>query len=82
MLKERKKRRREGHKPGHDAQKPDAHQKRHRKAGIDRAVLLIGGKFFGKNRHEHQIVDAENDFKDDEGEKTGPDCRVEEKVHA
>ena len=82
MVEHAEKRIREAHEPGHDREKADAHDKRHREPGVDSSILLACGKFFRENRDENEIVDAKDDLEHDEGEETGPERRIKQKVHS
>ena len=72
---------REGHEPRHDGKKAETHRERKPEAHVKGLVLLGRRELFGDDGDEDEIVDPENDFKNDEREKTDPDGRIKQKFH-
>ena len=81
MSEDRKDRRRERHEPGHDGKESEPHHEREPESGVERTVLLRGGKFFGKDGDEYEIVDAEDDLQNDESDQSRPEGGIKKKIH-
>ena len=72
---------RERDKPGHDGKEPQTHHEREAESGVQCTVLLCDGELLGEDGNENEIVDAEDDFQNDEGEKSNPEGGIKEKFH-
>jgi hypothetical protein len=62
----------QGHHPGNTGQQAQAHDQRQGQADHPRAIALMGRQFVGENRDEYQVVDAQNQFQDDQGRQAEP----------
>jgi hypothetical protein len=69
---EPKERRREAHHPGdrQQQQNPDEHRQEH--AQLAGTLALFARQFAGEDRHEDDVVDAEDDLEHAEGEERDP----------
>src|SRR5690606_30209309 len=59
----------------------DPHHQRERQADHARLVALMRWQLVREDRNKDEVVDAENDLKDDKGPKTDPDIRIRKKFH-
>jgi len=71
----------EGHQPGHAGQQAQAHDQRQAQADHPRAVALMRRQLVGENRDEHQVVDAQDDFQDDQGQQAQPGRWISHPFH-
>ncbi|MCY1433335.1 hypothetical protein D9M71_493620 [compost metagenome] len=71
----------QGHQPGHAGQQAQAHQQRQPQTDQPRAVALLGRQLVGKDGDEHQVVDAQHDFQDDQGQQPHPGRRIGDPFH-
>jgi hypothetical protein len=69
------------HDPGQRRQQHQPHQQCQRQADHPRAVALVRRQLVGKDRDEHQVVDAENDLQHDQGCKAHPYRGVSQPFH-
>ena len=72
-----KERRSERDEPRHDREERQAQKERKPKPDVDGSILLMKRELFRQNGDEDEVVDPENDFKNDEGEQSGPKGRIE-----
>ena len=75
---EREQRRGHVHQIRGKAQEQDAHDQGASQAQLAADVLLIGGQAVGGDGDEHQIVHAQHDLQEDEGQQADPRLRGRE----
>ena len=75
---DREDRRRQPHQPGNGGQQREPHEQGERKPYAARTGLQMRGQPPGHDGDEDEIVDAQNDFENREGQKARPDLRVEQ----
>ncbi|MCY1442646.1 hypothetical protein D9M71_590230 [compost metagenome] len=71
----------QGHQPGDAGQQAQAHDQRQRQAEQPRAVTLMGRQLVRQDGDEHQVVDAQDDFQDDQGQEAQPGSGVSYPFH-
>ena len=59
-----------------EAQKDDARDECEHEADVPRTGLLLGREFSGEDGDEDDVVHAEDNFEDGEGEETHPRIRI------
>ena len=62
----------QGHQPGDAGQQAQAHQQGQAQADQPRAVAQVRRQLVGEDRDEHQVVDAQDDFQDDQRQQAEP----------
>jgi len=67
--------------PGDARQQAQAHHQRQAQADDARAVALLRRQFVRQDRDEYQVVDAQDDFQDDEREQAQPGRGISEPFH-
>jgi len=82
LAKDREKRLDQPHHPRQRKEQDDAHNQSEAEADESSSGLLFRRQLSGEDRDKNYVVDAEHELEQREREKSDPDLRVGEPIHA